>query len=180
MRSFLSPAHRRPLGRANPLGAGIVVTTVDRAKAQSSTGEEVPYPPDAQHGQQSAESDAGRNRPLAQACARNLLTSSPVEVPGSEPGRIEQMAQHMNGHRDEPKDKTGLVDEKKFLPEPMRGEQQSDAACEKRERQQHDDRAKHTQQRRRWALSPVLRRTGVVADEPVAGAAHLQQDGWHQ
>ena len=156
------------------------MTTANRAEAQRSTGEEVPYPPDAQHGQQSAESDAGGNRPLAKACARNLLTSSPVEVSGSEAGSIEEVAKHMHCHSREPKDKAGFVDKKKFLTEPMRGEQQGDPACEKRERQQHDDRAEQTQQRRRWALATVVRRTGVVADEAVAGAAHLQQDGRHQ
>ena len=172
----LTPDH----GEQRRSDACILVTTANGAEGQSSTGEEVPYPPDAQHGQQSAESDAGGNRPLAQACALNLVTSSPVEVPGSEAGSIEQMAQHMHGHRREPKDKAGFVDKEKLLTERMRSEQQSDAAREKRERQQHDYRAEQTQQCRRWALAPVLRRTGVVADESVAGAAHLQQDWWHQ
>ena len=163
------------------LGAGIACDkrrTELRRRAQPAR--KVTDLPDAEHGQQSAERDAGGNRPLAQACSLNLVTSAPVEVAGSEPGGIEQVAQHMHGHRCEPKDKACFVDKKKFLTKAMRGEQQSDPACEKRERQQHDDWAEHAQQRRRWALAPVLRRTGVVADEAVAGAAHLQQDGWHQ
>ena len=162
------------------LGAGILVTRENRAEAQSSTCKEVTDLPDAEHGQQSAEREASGNRPLAQACSFNLVTSAPVEVAGNEPGSFEQVAKHMHCHRCEPKDKARLVDKKKFLTKAMRREQQSDTACEKRERQQHDDRAEQAQQRRRRALAPVLRRTCVVADEAVAGAAHLQQDGWHQ
>src|SRR5271155_6100310 len=88
-----------------------------RAEVQSSTGEEVPDAPDTQHGQQSAKSDAGGNRPLAQACSRNLLTSSPVVVEWREAGSIEQVAKHMHCHSHEPKDKAGFVDKKQFLTE---------------------------------------------------------------
>ena len=180
MRSFLSPRRTRPGGTAQTFRSRLRWGIGETSRRAVSAGQEVTAPPHAEHGKQSTKSDAGSNRPLAQACSRNLVTSTPVVVEWSEPGGIEQVGEHMHCHGHEPKDKAGFVDKKKLSSEAMRGEQQGDPACEKRERQQHNHRAEHTQQRRRWALAPVGRRTGIVADEAIAGAAHLQQDGRHQ
>ncbi len=94
---------------------------------------------------------------------------------GEQPGQARQVGEHVDGHRAEPQDERGLVQQHpRALARAGNGEHHPGA--EDASGQQHDDRPEQAQQQRGRSLAPVRLAPAVVADEPVDHRPGLEGD----
>jgi hypothetical protein len=83
--------------------------------------------------QEYTQTDRADEGPLPRSGAANLTTGPPVEVSGCEARRVDDVAEHVNGHGGNPHDEGGLVEEQKLVPHAGRAEQQGDAGAHDRD-----------------------------------------------
>ena len=90
--------------------------TCDRPLRRLSFREPRAYLWRQDHPQQQAKAKRADQNPLARAGSSNLAPGPPVEVPGCQPRRLDEVPEDMKSHDPEPKDEGGLVEQQHLVP----------------------------------------------------------------
>ena len=75
-------------------------------------------PPNKQYGQQGTQGETDSYGPLAGTRSFDLPAGAPVEILRSEAGRVQEMAQDMDGHGPEPQHEARLVEQEQVTGSP--------------------------------------------------------------
>jgi hypothetical protein len=133
-----------------------------------------------EHTQDQPERHARRHRPLAKPRSVHLTSGPRKPVSGRQLCRVEEMTQHMQGHRSEPHDERRLVEQEHLTTYRHWSEKQHDPGGKHRHCQHDHDRAEKSQCKWWWSLPTIFGSSEVVTTKSPERATHLQQDWRHK